>query len=456
MTITPKTFDRVIEGGLFFIIFFTPLAFGSTQVWAYTLMELAVISLIAIWFIKWTLKKETAKCNKSKVHPVLLIPISLFICLILFQMLPLPSQFIKHLSPNTYKLYEQSLPNWPALKDARPESQDSGFNHNSQLTTHNWRSISIHRHATSIELIKILAYIGIFFLIITSIKTRHQIKRVVITIIITGFVLSLFGIVQYFTWNGKLYWFNELTYGGSPFGPYVNKNHFAGYMIMVIPLTIGFLISSFQISNFQVKRWRYYISELEAQISKNMLLLFAIIIMITALFLSQSRGGILSFLLSMVFLASLSLFFRRSKRKGGVFFLITIFTLSALFLFWLGIDPIIDRLLTLKNPDKIGHERLAVYRDTSNIIKDFPLFGTGLGTFEDIYPGYETTKSRYIFDQTHNDYLGLLSDTGFLGGLFILGEILAVLIVIVRRWTKRRNTFTTGITGHVISQHSGL
>jgi O-antigen ligase len=115
-------------------------------------------------------------------------------------------------------------------------------------------------------------------------------------------------------------------------------------------------------------------------------------------------------------------------------------------LFWLGIDPIIDRLSTLRSPDKIGHERLAVYRDTIQVIKDFPLLGTGLGTFEDIYPGYETTKSRYIFDQTHNDYLGLLSDTGFLGGLFILGEILAVLIVIVRRWTKRRNTFTTGIT----------
>ena len=437
MTIMSKTFDRVIQGGLFFIIFFTPFAFGSTQVWAYTVMELAVISLIGIWFIKWILKKKKDKWDKSKVHPVILIPISLFICLVLFQLIPLPPQFIKNLSPNTYKLYTQTIPDWPALKDPRSTPPE--------LTTQNRRSISIHRHATWIEFIKILAYIGIFFLVITTIKTRHQIKRMVIMIIITGFVLSLFGIVQYFTWNGKIYWFNELTHGGSPFGPYVNKNHFAGYMIMVIPLAIGFLISPSRIYNFEFGRSRYYISDFESQISRNILLIFMIIIMITALFLSLSRGGIISFLLSMVFLANLSLFSRRSKKKNALS-LITILTLSSLFLIWLGIDPVIDRLSTLKDSDTIGQQRLPVYRDTIRIIEDFPLLGTGLGTFKDIYPSYRTTKSALTFDHVHNDYLEVLSDMGLLGGALIIGEVLAILIIIVKRRANRRNPFVVSIT----------
>ncbi|MDY6856656.1 MAG: O-antigen ligase family protein [Thermodesulfobacteriota bacterium] len=437
MTITSQPFDRNIEGGLCFIIFFSPFAFGSTQVWAYTIIELVSICLITIWFIQRIFKKKKDKWNKSKSYPLILIPISLFIFLILFQLLPVPPQFIQHISPNTYKLYAQTLPDWPVLKDSRSTPLE--------LTTLKRRSLSIHSRATSIELIKILTYIGIFFLVITTIKTRQQIKRIVIMIIITGFLLSLFGIFQYFTWNGKIYWFNELTHGGTPFGPYVNKNHFAGYMVMVIPLAIGFLISPSRIDNFEFGRSRYYLTDFESQISRNILLVFMVIIMIAALFLTLSRGGIMSFLLSMVFLTSLSLSSRRSKKKGTLF-LIIIFTFSSLFLIWLGIDPIIDRLSTLKNTDKIGHQRLSVYRDTTQIIGDFPLLGTGLGTFKDIYPSYRTTESTLTFNHAHNDYLEILSDTGLLGGILIIGALLVILVIITKRLANRRNPFVVSIT----------
>ena len=40
-------------------------------------------------------------------------------------------------------------------------------------------------------------------------------------------------------YNGKVYGFWTTQMGGSPFGPFVNKNHFAGWMLLALPLTLG-------------------------------------------------------------------------------------------------------------------------------------------------------------------------------------------------------------------------
>src|SRR6267142_418198 len=44
-----------------------------------------------------------------------------------------------------------------------------------------------------------------------------------------GFFVAGVGILQHLTFNGKLYWFREMRYGGIPFGTYVNRNHFAAF-----------------------------------------------------------------------------------------------------------------------------------------------------------------------------------------------------------------------------------
>jgi len=102
-------------------------------------------------------------------------------------MLPLPPSVIKHLSPNTYNLYKQTLP----VHDVNSES--STVNNNNRITNNestnndrDWRPISIYRHATKTEFFKILAYVAIFFLITNSLKTTSHIRRLVLAIILTG------------------------------------------------------------------------------------------------------------------------------------------------------------------------------------------------------------------------------------------------------------------------------
>ena len=249
----------------------------------------------------------------------LTLPLLLFLCLILFQIVPLPPSVIKRLSPNTYQLYQQTLPGWPTGQDTGYRIQDTDFNstnptnptnskpatRNLQPATDTWKPISIYPHATKTEFLKILACIGIFFLIINNLTGAKQIRRVILAIIITGSVVALLGLLQMLSGADKIYWFWQSRYWGEKppafFGPYVNNNHFAGYMEMVIPLSLGLLIT--QSLNYSITHggsWRYRLSTLDSWLSANVLLIFAIVIMIASLFFSLSRTGIISFLLSMV------------------------------------------------------------------------------------------------------------------------------------------------------------
>ena len=108
--------------------------------------------------------------------------------------------------------------------------------------------------------------------------------------------MSIFGILQYLTFNGKLYWFRVMRFGGIPFGPYVNRNHFAGFAEMVIPMALVPLVLG------KVRRERI------------LLVALFTLVPIVALLLCASRGGIVSFAVQMLILFLL-LLVRRVRSK---------------------------------------------------------------------------------------------------------------------------------------------
>ncbi len=130
---------------------------------------------------------------------------------------------------------------------------------------------------TRIELLKYSALMALFFLCVQSYRTRTHWHGFVWFLLILGFAVSLFGILQHFTFNGKLYWVRELRYGGIPFGPYVNRNHFAGLMELLIPPGLAIQVLG---------------AERRDQLP--LVTLFTLL-PIGAVFLSASRGGIMSF-----------------------------------------------------------------------------------------------------------------------------------------------------------------
>jgi O-antigen ligase len=266
---------------------------------------------------------------------------------------------------------------------------------------------SVYPYLTKVELLKWSAYVVLFFLTFESFRTSKQLKQLVWSLLGLGFVVSLFAIVQHFTFNGKLYWFVSLPAGAAPFGPFVNSNHFAGFVELLVPLGLALLL---------FRAWR------PEQLT---LLLLLTIVPTAALILSGSRGGIISLLLELALLAFLSRAHQIGKKQ--LLAATGIAVLAGTFTLWLGVSTAVEHFERLTHGGIAQELRVSLYKDTWQIFRDHPLMGTGLGTLVAVYPQYASFYDGRTVDHAHNDYLELLADTGVLGGLCGLAFIALLL-----------------------------
>jgi O-antigen ligase len=257
--------------------------------------------------------------------------------------------------------------------------------------------ITIYPFVTRIELLKYTALLALFFLGTQSFRTLEHWHAFVWFVLILGFAVSVFAILQHFTFNGKLYWVLELRFGGIPFGPYVNRNHFAGLVELLIPPGFAILI-------------------LRAE-QRDQLPLVALFTLfpIGALFLSASRGGIISFFAEIGLLAILIIFRRRAGRELVAAGLVVILAIALVS--WLGIGRALERFASYKTLEVTEARRIEMLHGTWRIFLDHSIAGTGFGTLQEVYPRYETMYDGLVVNHSHNDYAELLSDTGVVGGL---------------------------------------
>jgi O-antigen ligase len=140
------------------------------------------------------------------------------------------------------------------------------------------------QYYTRVELQLLIANLSLLLLLTVSFNRSSHMRGLLWFLMSLAFFVSIFGILQHLTFNGKLYWFRVMRYGGLPFGPYVNRNHFAGFAELLIPVALVPLFLG------KVRRERLFL-----------VVLFAIV-PIVALLLSASRGGIVSLAVEMVIL----------------------------------------------------------------------------------------------------------------------------------------------------------
>jgi len=264
-------------------------------------------------------------------------------------------------------------------------------------TSQLWLHLTASSYSTRTELQLAVVYLVVLFLVSqVYLRTSHW-RGFVWFLMSLGFFVSIVGILQHLTFNGKLYWVREMRYGGLPFGPYVNRNHFAGFAEMVIPVALVPLVLG------KVRRERLFLVALFA------------LVPIVALLLSASRGGIISFSVEMAILFLL-LLVRRIRSKyvvvGGVVVLTAMLAVA-----WIGAQQVLQRFSGMQNLEVSVGKRAAMTKDTWRLFLDHPLIGTGLGTFEMVFPPYDSDYDGKVVNHAHNDYLEVLAETGLLGGI---------------------------------------
>lgn len=256
---------------------------------------------------------------------------------------------------------------------------------------------SAYAFSTRIELLKYSALLSLLFLCVQSFRTREHWRGFVWFLLVFGFAVALFGILQHFTFNGKLYWVRELRYGGIPFGPYVNRNHFAGLMELLIPPGLALLILRAERRDFLP-----------------LLTLFTLI-PVGALFLSASRGGLMSFIAQLVLLGLVVVLRQREKKELAAAAIVLV--LGGILVSWLGIGRAMERFASYKSLEVGETRRVEMLHGTWRIFLDHPYAGTGLGTLQEVFPLHETLYDGLVVNHSHNDYAESLAETGIAGGL---------------------------------------
>lgn len=411
-------FDAVIEKGIVFLLIFTPLAFGSVQQWAVSVMETSSF----IVFGAWLLKQSASRKFEFYLTPILYFVFALAVVAVI-QIIPLPPRLLGIVSSSTMRVYR------------------AFFDDNGTV----WRTISIAPQSTMDELWKLLSYAAVFTVIINHWKTRAQAAKTYRLIVWIGLFIAVFAVAQKMTWNGRLYWIYPVRSGLTStlshiWGPYINRNHFAGYMELAVPLALGLLL--YRLMDVKMLPGLPFKRRLVVYANNNAIvpmisLSVSALVMAGVMFMTLSRGGAIGLAAGVIVFMFMSLKSRSLKKKAGLLAMLgAALLLVIVMLSWSRLE---NRFSDIADEEKTA--RIDLWADSVNMAMDFPVLGTGLGTFKLAYPSYQTKHSALFFDHMENDFLGVLTETGAVGAVAAVGIIFFFFYPVVQVWRVRRNTF---------------
>lgn len=298
------SFDPVIKLILIVLLIFTPFAFGSVEIWAFSLMELGILLIIVLYVLQESFFSPNSAIDYNATFRIphsALVLCSLFLALILFQMIPLPAAWVKIISPQTYNLRTQLLNDlMPAAYSPLPVS------YSLLPIAHRLFPISFFPFATKIEFFKWATLIGLFFFLLRwKLLTNGQraTQHLILVIMLVGIIESFYGIIEFFSGHRHILYLERTDLMSSVMGTFSNRNYFAGYLLMVIPLSVGFLLAREAGQTVHFRGWRHRLASLDG---KTILLGFGVILMILGLLFSASRMGIISLLLSFTLISFFS------------------------------------------------------------------------------------------------------------------------------------------------------
>jgi hypothetical protein len=279
---------------------------------------------------------------------------------------------------------------------------------------------------------------AVFLLGLTRGLTARDVRRFAPWLVALGVVLAMVGIIQAAGFNGKIYGFWVPEAGirpGSPsggtFGPFVNRNHFAGWMLMALPLGLGYLFALVGRAMAGVKpglrnRVLWFASP---EANRVILVAFGLLVMGIALVMTLSRSGITCFTIALA-LSGWVVARRQVKGSRRAVLVSYLLFLAVLSVSWAGVDAVVARFAQIEM-DYTG--RTTAWNDTVRIFRDFPVFGSGIGTLGTAMSIYQTTNPIVRFTESHNDYLQILSE----GGLLVTIPALVLLVLFVREVRRR-------------------
>lgn len=306
---------------------------------------------------------------------------------VLVQVVPLPSPTVAAISPHAAAL--QQLVLYP------PDSV---------------RTLSIDARLTRLGLATLASALLVFWAA-REVFAHGGVRVAARAVAWAGFAAALVGLAQRATAPGLLLWrWRPIDPGAQPFGPFVNRNHFAGWLLLASALTAGYLVAHMRAHGVARHGSRRLLARDLLRDGGGLLLAGALGMMLLALAASASRAALLGAGAALVF----GLAAARRRGAAGARFRVA----AAAMVLLLAGAVFANRDALARRVDATIDGRLGgravIWRETAPIVGDFWIAGTGLGTYGHAMLQYQRTDRDRLFNHAHNELLQLLAEGGVL------------------------------------------
>jgi tetratricopeptide (TPR) repeat protein len=492
-----RWFDRGVVIGLGLLIVATPLAIGSVNSSALVAMELGVFALVAGWMMRLLIggTMPPADSKVVRVARQLLLPFAAMLWLLILQLTPMPPPVLHMLSPATYRVYRVAFPGWPSPRPRQrvlPVPQPAP---ESRITTAvsvspadqerasapaavaaaaapvfcngcRWRPLTLSPSVTGACLIELAALGSVFFLVLLypfgfTGEPRAQVRfiRILIYFIVTTATLvALIGIAERAWWNGKILWLYLPTDWPGPLlvgsprasGPFVDPDHFANYLALVLPLAVAGALFPFSL----IRR--------DQRPNKRLLSAGGAVLMLSAVVLSLSRGGGVAAGVGIISALAIAFrwapdrapgFLRRLGSRAVPLSLVTFALMMGLIVYVIGAPARseVGKRIAGTGASDIS-ARVTAWRETLAMAADFPLLGVGAGAWPEIFPHYHAPPQSpyYFFRTAEDDYLQFAAENGIAGIVALLvfaGLLIRAVALGAHRMPSHRRPLLAGLAG---------
>lgn len=394
-----------------------------------TIEILPFVFVISILLCVLLIKAPYVLQENSKTIKQIKIPLTFFtlwIILSFLQAINLPSSLVHFLSPTvaTINIDTKSLTD----------------------------TLSISPSLSLMETLQHISYLGTFLLALTLLNNSKRVEKLATTMFLSSALMALYSLINQYT-NGSIAinsaiapWKHPWSIDTYVSGAISYKNHYASFLAMTIPLGIGLIYRKLKTEKYDFKQQNKVFDIIGFLSSINILYLLSLTVMITTLLKTTSRGGILAFLvgITLTLITLISLKNKKISSKKISTLIIGFIFLAVIAIFSGASDNLISRV------ESVGfnqHGRDHLRNTTLDIFADYPIFGSGPGTYSvilDKYKPFELGNSQMWSRGSHNDYLELLASHGVIGFL-LLGSALLILFAKVALGLRKQHSSLFGI-----------
>ena len=382
---TAEALHRAIGLALVALLVLAPLALGAVVPVAYVpLLLLAGLLGAFSWALGHWERAHGQQVARVPLRGALLA----FHALVACQLVPLPPALLRRVSPGSFDFYAQPL----------------------LVPLESWRPISVSPGDTLRGLLFLAGMSLLFATAWRECRKERDTRRLAGAVVAAGLLTTLVAFLQAGRGDTRIYGFIQLRWDWAMFGPYVNRNHFAGHLALALPLALALAVQALERLGAERRRTRRGLLLLLAETEGSRLVLHVALACFLAAGLvgSRSRGACAAVLVAITLLVVARREWGRPALLAGLVALVA----AA----WVGLGGL---------PQGYGFEaaqasRLLAWRDFLRLVPHFPVFGVGFNAFASAYPRYQSVDHADWWGEAHNEYLQVLLDTGLLGlGLFV-------------------------------------